>query len=134
MSVTIINAGTQHNVVPDKCTFTIDVRTTEKYSNEQVLAVLQKNLQSEVKPRSVRLKPSSISPDHAIVKAGIKMGLSTYGSPTTSDQALLDVPSLKMGPGDSARSHTANEFIYLEEIAKGIQVYIGLLSEVIVKK
>jgi acetylornithine deacetylase len=134
MSVTIINAGTQHNVVPDKCSFTIDVRTTEKYTNEEVLTVLQKNLQSEVKPRSVRLKPSSISPDHAIVKAGMKMGLSTYGSPTTSDQALLDVPSLKMGPGDSARSHTANEFIYLDEITKGIEVYIGLLSEVIVKK
>jgi acetylornithine deacetylase len=134
MSVTIIHAGTQHNVVPDQCTFTVDVRTTEKYANEEVLEVLKHNLQSEVKPRSVRLKPSSISPDHAIVKAGLKMGLTTYGSPTTSDQALLDVPSLKMGPGDSARSHTANEYIYVEEIKKGIETYIQILSEVVLKK
>jgi acetylornithine deacetylase len=131
MSVTIIHAGTQHNVVPDQCTFTIDVRTTDKYSNEQVLEVLRQHLQSEVDPRSVRLKPSSISPEHPVVQAGKTIGLSTYGSPTTSDQALLDVPSLKMGPGDSARSHTANEFIYLEEIRKGIELYIEILSMVI---
>lgn len=131
MSVTIINAGTQHNVVPDACQFTIDVRTTEKYGNEEVLEVLKKHLQSEVNPRSIRLKPSSISPDHPIVKAGEQLNLSTYGSPTTSDQALLNVPSLKMGPGDSARSHTANEFIYLEEIQKGVETYIEVLSKVI---
>lgn len=134
MSVTIIHAGTQHNVVPDQCTFTIDVRTTEKYANEQVLEVLKQHLQSEVRPRSVRLKPSSISPEHPIVKAGINMGLRTYGSPTTSDQALLNIPSLKMGPGDSARSHTANEYIYLEEISYGIKTYIELLSEVILQR
>lgn len=132
MSVTIIQAGTQHNVVPDTCTFTIDVRTTEKYGNEQVLEVLKQNIISEVKPRSVRLKPSSISPEHPIVQAGLQFNLSTYGSPTTSDQALLNIPSLKMGPGDSARSHTANEFIYLEEIEKGIDLYIRLLEKVIV--
>jgi acetylornithine deacetylase len=131
MSVTIIQAGTQHNVVPDTCTFTIDVRTTEKYGNELVLELLKKNLVSEVKPRSVRLKPSSISPEHPIVQAGLQFNLTTYGSPTTSDQALLSIPSLKMGPGDSARSHTANEFIYLEEIAKGIDLYIRLLEKVI---
>lgn len=131
MSVTIIQAGTQHNVVPDTCTFTIDVRTTEKYGNEQVLEVLKQNLVSEVKPRSVRLKPSSISPAHPIVQAGLPFNLLTYGSPTTSDQALLSIPSLKMGPGDSARSHTANEFIYVEEIEKGISLYICLLEKVI---
>jgi acetylornithine deacetylase len=134
MSVTIIHAGSQHNVVPDQCTYTIDVRTTEKYSNEEVLKVLQQNLKSEVKPRSVRLKPSSISPEHAIVKAGLQMGLSIYGSPTTSDQALLDIPSLKMGPGDSARSHTANEYIYLEEIKQGTELYIKLLDKVITRR
>jgi acetylornithine deacetylase len=132
MSVTIINAGSQHNVVPDACTFTIDVRTTDKYANEEVLAVLQHNLKSEVKPRSVRLTPSSISPDHPIVQAGLSLGLQTYGSPTTSDQALLRCPSLKMGPGDSARSHTANEYIYLSEIEQGIRTYIEVLGKVIV--
>jgi acetylornithine deacetylase len=132
MSVTIINAGSQHNVVPDTCQFTVDVRTTEKYGNEEVLAVLQENLQSEVKPRSVRLTPSSISPEHPFVKAGVALGLTTYGSPTTSDQALLRIPSLKMGPGDSARSHTANEFIYLDEIRQGIETYIRVLSKILV--
>jgi acetylornithine deacetylase len=131
MSVTIIHAGSQHNVVPDNCTFTIDVRTTEKYSNEEVLNVLKQNLKSEVKPRSVRLKPSSIDPGHPIVQAGKMLGLQTYGSPTTSDQALLNVPSLKMGPGDSARSHTANEFIYLEELDKGIETYIKVLKRIL---
>ncbi len=131
MTVTIIQAGSQHNVVPDTCTFTIDVRTTDKYSNEAVLAVLQEHLQSEAKPRSVRLTPSSIPPDHPVVQAGEALGLRTYGSPTTSDQALLRCPSLKMGPGDSARSHTANEYIYLTEIEHGIQTYIEVLGKVI---
>ncbi|HEX8531096.1 MAG TPA: M20 family metallo-hydrolase [Cytophagales bacterium] len=131
MTVTIIGAGSQHNVVPDACTFTIDVRTTDKYSNEAVLAVLQENLQSEVKPRSVRLTPSSIPADHPVVRAGVALGLRTYGSPTTSDQALLRCPSLKMGPGDSARSHTADEYIYLTEIEHGIRTYIEVLGRVI---
>lgn len=131
MTVTIIQAGSQHNVIPDTCTFTVDVRTTDKYSNEAVLLVLKNGLLAEVKPRSVRLKPSSISPTHPIVEAGRTMGLTTYGSPTTSDQALLDVPSLKMGPGDSARSHSADEFIYLEEIEKGIEMYIEILSKIV---
>lgn len=131
MSVTIIQAGSQHNVVPDTCTFTVDVRTTDKYSNEDVLAVLKNNLLSEVKPRSVRLKPSSISPTHPIVQAGKTLGLTAYGSPTTSDQALLDVPSLKMGPGDSARSHSADEFIFLHEIERGIEIYIQVLNAIV---
>ncbi len=131
MSVTIIHAGSQHNVVPDKCEFTMDVRPTDVYTNEEVLGVLQTHLQSEVKPRSVRLKPSSISPEHPIVQAGKSLKLTTYGSPTTSDQALLDVPSLKMGPGNSARSHSADEFIYLHEIGEGIETYINLLSKIV---
>ena len=131
MSVTIISAGSQHNVVPDKCEFTIDVRTTDRYTNEEVLDIIKKNLKSEVKPRSVRLTPSSISPYHEVVETGKKFGLSTYGSPTTSDQALLSIPSLKMGPGDSARSHSADEFIYLEEIKMGIKNYIRILGAII---
>ena len=131
MSVTIIQAGSQHNVVPDACTFTIDVRTTDKYSNEDVLEVLKANLLSEVNPRSVRLTPSSISPSHPVVQAGKTLGLTTYGSPTTSDQALLSVPSLKMGPGNSARSHSADEFIYVSEIEQGIGTYIAVLNAIV---
>lgn len=131
MSVTIINAGYQHNVVPESCTFTIDVRITEMYKNEEVLRIIEENIQSEVTPRSVRLRPSFIDPDHALVKAAIKHGAKTYGSPTTSDQALIPVPSVKMGPGHSARSHSANEFIWLEEIEQGIEKYIKILSELV---
>ena len=131
MSVTIIQAGSQHNVVPDTCTFTIDVRTTDKYSNEDVLDVLKANLLSEINPRSVRLTPSSISPGHPVVQAGKALGLTTYGSPTTSDQALLSVPSLKMGPGNSARSHSADEFVYLDEIEQGIGTYMAVLNAIV---
>ncbi len=131
MSVTIINAGYQHNVVPEKCQFTIDVRITEMYKNEEVLKIIDDNIESEVHPRSVRLRPSFIDPDHALVKAAVKLGAKTYGSPTTSDQALIPVPSVKMGPGNSARSHTANEFIYLIEIEEGIDKYIKMLTELV---
>jgi acetylornithine deacetylase len=131
MSVTIIQAGSQHNVIPDTCKFTVDVRVTEQYTNEEVLDTIRQHVQAEVNPRSVRLKPSSIPVDHPIVRAGVALGLTTYGSPTTSDQALLSVPSLKMGPGHSERSHTANEFIYLEEIEKGIEIYKAVLGRVI---
>ncbi len=133
MSVTIINAGYQHNVVPEKCNFTIDVRITEMYKNEEVLKIIDDNIESEVNPRSVRLRPSFIDPDHDLVKAAIKYGAKTYGSPTTSDQALIPVPSVKMGPGNSARSHTANEFIYLIEIEEGIEKYIKILEELVKK-
>jgi len=132
MSVTIINAGYQHNVVPENCTFTIDVRITEEYKNEDVLRIIEENIESEVKPRSVRLRPSFIDPDHALVHAAIKFGAKPYGSPTTSDQALVPVPSVKMGPGNSGRSHTANEFIWLAEIEEGIDRYIAVLSELVV--
>lgn len=131
MTVTIIGAGTQHNVVPDTCKFTVDIRVTEQYTLEEIIETVRKNIGSEVIPRSIRLKPSSIPMEHPIVQAGISMGRTTYGSPTTSDQALLDCPSLKMGPGDSARSHTADEYIYLEEIVEGIQLYIQMLEKVI---
>ncbi|MCD8073193.1 MAG: M20 family metallo-hydrolase, partial [Alistipes sp.] len=116
MSVTVISAGSQHNVIPAECSFTIDVRVTDKYTNEQVVETLSRNLKSRVTPRSVRLKPSCIDPSHPAVRAGLRLGLTTFGSPTTSDQALLDVPSMKMGPGDSARSHSADEYVYVDEI------------------
>jgi acetylornithine deacetylase len=131
MSVTIIKAGSQHNVVPDRCEFTMDVRVTDVYRNEEVLEIIEQNLYSEVNPRSVRLKPSSIDKNHPIVQSGISLGRNTYVSPTTSDQALLDVPSLKLGPGDSARSHTANEYIHLSEIEEGIALYIQILNKIV---
>ena len=131
MSVTIISAGTQHNVVPASCEFTVDIRVTDVYTNEQVVEIIRENVQSEVKPRSVRLKPSSIPVEHPIVQSGLRMGRTTYGSPTTSDQALLSIPSLKMGPGDSARSHTADEFLYVDELKQGIELYIELLKPVV---
>ncbi len=131
MSVTIINAGTLHNVVPDNCTFTVDVRVTDAYSNEDVLKIIQSFTSCEVTPRSTRLKPSAIPKEHPIVQAGIALGKNTYGSPTTSDQSLLDIPSLKCGPGDSARSHTADEFVYVKEIEEGIARYIKMIEKVV---
>lgn len=132
MSVTMISAGTQHNVVPDACKFTVDIRATEQYTLEETLQEIKKHIKSEVVARSVRLRPSSIPIEHPIVQAGVTLGRDTYGSPTTSDQALLDCPSLKLGPGDSARSHTADEFIYLHEIEAGIKQYIAMLEKVVV--
>lgn len=131
MSVTIINAGTQHNVVPDTCTFTVDVRVTEQYTLEEIIETIQAHIQSEVKPRSIRLTPSSIPIEHPIVQAGIALGRTTYGSPTTSDQALLSCPSLKCGPGHSGRSHSADEFIYLREISEGVSGYIQMLEQIL---
>ncbi len=131
MSLTIINAGSQHNVVPDTCTFTVDIRVTDCYTHDEVLNIIKENISCEVVPRSTRLKSSSIPVTHPLVQAGIKLGRSTYGSPTCSDQALIPVPSFKMGPGDSARSHTANEYIYVNEVKDGVDLYIRLLEEVI---
>ncbi|GAB3815207.1 M20 family metallo-hydrolase [Pontibacter rugosus] len=133
MSVTMIQAGAQHNVVPDNCQFTVDVRLTDAYTMDEVLAVIRQHVAVEVKPRSERLKPSSISIDHPLVKAGIELGRTTYGSPTTSDQALLPIPSLKLGPGFSGRSHMADEYINLHEVEEGIRLYIALLEKVILK-
>ncbi len=131
VSVTIINAGTQHNVVPDTCTFTVDVRVTEQYSLDEIIDTIRALIDSDVQPRSVRLKPSSIPDTHPIVQAGLALGRYTYGSPTTSDQAVLDCPSLKCGPGDSARSHSADEFIWLRELDEGIAGYVAMLASVL---
>lgn len=131
MSVTVINAGSQHNVVPAECKYIVDVRTTDVYSNVEVLDIIKTHVKSEVVPRSTRLNPSTIATDHPIVRGGISMGKSIYGSPTMSDQALLPIPSIKVGPGDSARSHTADEYIYLHEIADGVNFYIALLRHVL---
>ncbi len=131
MSVTLIQAGTQHNVVPASCTFVVDVRTTDVYTNLEVLDIIRQHVESEVKPRSTRLSPSTIPMNHPIVQSGISLGAKPYGSPTMSDQALIPYPSLKVGPGDSARSHTADEFIYLKEIEEGVQFYIALLRGVV---
>jgi acetylornithine deacetylase len=131
MSVAQIKAGTQHNVVPDKCEFTVDVRVTDCYKNEEILHAIRKHVSCEVKARSTRLNASFIDVNHPIVKAGVDIGKNLYGSPTTSDQALISVPSVKIGPGDSARSHTADEFIYLQEIKDGIENYIQMLEKVV---
>lgn len=133
MSVTVIHSGSQHNVVPDKCEFVVDVRATDVYKNEEIYEIIKQHVDCDVKPRSLRLGPSSISMDHAIVKAGLKLGRKTYGSPTTSDQALMPFSSLKLGPGFSGRSHTADEFIYLDEIKEGVQLYIAMLNDVLKK-
>jgi acetylornithine deacetylase len=131
MTVTVINAGSQHNVVPDICTFTVDIRSTDIYDNVHILETIKNNIESEVTARSIRLNPSFIPLEHPLVQVGKAMGIETYGSPTLSDQAFLSVPSLKMGPGKSARSHTPDEFIRLDEIEKGIETYINLLDSVI---
>lgn len=131
MSVTLINAGTQHNVVPDRCSFVIDIRVTDAYSNKEVIQILKENLKSEVTPRSLRLNSSSISIDHQFVRASKKYETNTYGSPTMSDQALMPWLSVKMGPGDSARSHSADEYIYINEISKGIEKYVSILEELV---
>jgi acetylornithine deacetylase len=132
MSVTVINGGTQHNVVPGTCTFTVDVRVNECYTNEEVLEIISKNVECGIKARSLRLKSSFIAEEHPIVKAGKALGLKVYGSPTISDRALMPFPSLKVGPGDSARSHIADEFIYVEEIDKGIELYINMLNKLLI--
>lgn len=128
MTVTQIEAGQQHNVVPDSCRFVVDVRTNEFYTNETAYKIISGLIKSDVHPRSFRLNSSGIKPEHPLVQRGIAMGLNTYGSPTTSDQAVIPYPSIKMGPGDSARSHTANEYILINEINEGIGTYIRLLE------
>jgi acetylornithine deacetylase len=131
MTVTIINSGSQHNVVPDSCQFTVDVRTTEMYSNTEIFNIIQQNIKSEVTPRSLRLNSSSIPLSHPFVQAGIKMGRTYYGSPTSSDQAVIPCPSLKMGPGLSTRSHSSDEFIYVQEIKEAIQIYNSVLTQIL---
>lgn len=131
MNVTVIETENKaHNVVPAVCRFVVDTRINECYTFEEVLEIIRAHVDSEVLPRSTRLRSTSIALDHPLVKAGIKLGRSYYGSPTTSDKALMPFPSLKMGPGDSARSHTADEYIYVKEIEEGIALYIQLINEV----
>lgn len=128
MTVTQINAGSQHNVIPDRCSFVVDVRSNECYSNQEILEIVKQNIKAEVAARSTRLNASGISMDHPLVKKGLSLGLGYYGSPTLSDQALMDFCTIKIGPGQSARSHTPNEYIMLGEIEEGIRIYIELLE------
>ena len=128
MTATMIQAGTQHNVIPDKCHFVLDVRTNECYTNEEVFEILKQNLQSELSPRSFRLSSSGINPNHPVVKQAVTLGLRTFGSPTLSDQALMPFPSVKIGPGDSSRSHSADEYVLIREIEEAIEVYYRLLD------
>lgn len=131
MTVTAMHSGNQHNMVPDTCEFTVDVRVNECYTNEEVLEIISKNVKCDVKERSRRLQPSFIPEEHPIVKAGKALGLKIYGSPTLSDRALMPFPSLKVGPGDSARSHTADEYIYIKEIEEGIDLYSNMLNKLL---
>ena len=128
MTVTVINSGTQHNVVPDEYRFVIDVRPNEFYQNEYLFAFLQKHTKSELKARSFRLSSSRIDPDHPLVQRCIALGMTPFGSPTLSDQALMPFPSLKLGPGESARSHSADEFICVSEIEHAIRTYVQLIN------
>ena len=131
MTVSMIQAGTQHNVVPDICKYTVDVRTIPEYSTDQVLEIIRDNVRAEIKPRSTRLQPSQIDKEHMIVKAAEKLGIETFGSSTLSDQTLLKIPSVKIGPGKSERSHTADEFVYIKEIEEGLRIYKKLLEQVL---
>ncbi|MDX2306429.1 MAG: M20 family metallo-hydrolase [Microscillaceae bacterium] len=129
MTVTQIQAGYQHNVVPDHCSFVVDVRSNELYTNEQIFEIIQKSTRSEMKARSFRLNSSAISLEHPLVQKGKSLGISTFGSPTLSDQALMSFPTLKIGPGESMRSHTADEYVHVSEIYEGIHVYCDLLKD-----
>lgn len=128
MTVTQIISGTQHNVIPDKCSFVVDVRSNEMYSNQEILAEIVRHVDCEVQPRSTRLSSTATPLDHAVVKRGLELKRSLFGSPTLSDQSLMPFASIKMGPGKSSRSHTADEFILLTEIEEAIDLYIQLLD------
>ena len=128
MTVTVLHSGTQHNVVPDKCEFTIDVRTNEYYTNEEVFEFLQQHTKSELKARSFRLHSSSIPEDHPLIARCKSLGMQPFGSPTLSDQALMSFPSFKLGPGESSRSHSADEFVKISEIENAIDTYLQILS------
>ncbi|HEX8335072.1 MAG TPA: M20/M25/M40 family metallo-hydrolase, partial [Segetibacter sp.] len=132
MSATVISTENKsHNIVPATCNFVVDVRVTEVYSHEEVFEIIRQQISSDVMPRSMRLRSTSIDINHPIVQAGVTLGKECYGSPTSSDKALMPFASLKCGPGDSARSHTADEYIYLHEIREGIEIYISMLDKVL---
>lgn len=128
MTLTVVNAGTQHNVIPDKCTMLVDIRTNEFYDNEEVYEFIRQHLKSEVKAHSFRLKSSRIDPEHPLIRKCVAIGMKPFGSPTLSDQALMHFPSFKLGPGESSRSHSANEFIRINEIRDAIAKYETLLD------
>lgn len=129
MTVTVIQAGQAHNQVPAECGFTVDVRVTDAYALEDVLDTIRKHVKSAVTPRSLRLRPSGMPDNHPLVQSAKALGKKCYGSPTTSDRALIPVPSIKMGPGDSGRSHSADEYILVKEIEEGIRDYIRLIEK-----
>jgi acetylornithine deacetylase len=129
MNVTMIEAGSAHNQVPSVCNFTVDIRLNEHYTHQQVMDEISRHVQSTVTARSMRIKPSFINVAHPFVKVAQQLGLEIFGSPTTSDRALMPWTSVKIGPGDSARSHSADEFIYTDEIKEGISIYINLLEQ-----
>jgi len=129
VTATVIKAGLQHNVVPDLCEYTLDVRVTDAYTLQEAFEELESNLKAELTPRSLRLQSSHLPDGHLMYRVADKLELEKFGSPTLSDQALISWPSVKIGPGDSARSHTADEFIFLEEIKKGIEGYISLINK-----
>lgn len=133
MTVTGIQAGIQHNVIPDECKFTVDIRTNELYTNEALFEAISGACGAEVRVRSFRLNSSRIAPEHPLVQRAIKLGMMPFGSPTLSDQALMHFPSVKIGPGESARSHTADEFIFPAEIAEAIHQYVTLLNDLKIK-
>jgi acetylornithine deacetylase len=128
MTVTQVNAGTQHNVIPNNCSYVVDIRSNECYSNSELLEIIKNNVGSEITARSTRLNSSSIAIDHPLVQRAVELGRKPYGSPTLSNQALLNIPTLKMGPGESSRSHTANEFIRISEIREGIKLFAEMLD------
>ena len=132
MSVTQVNAGTQHNVVPDICTFVVDIRSNECYSNEELFQEICSHIQSEAKARSFRLNSSHIDAEHPFVKRAVELGRTPFGSPTLSDQALMRFPSVKIGPGKSSRSHTADEYIRVSEIEEAIGMYIKILDGLVI--
>ena len=133
MTVSIIHAGYQHNIVPDSCQYVVDVRTNEFYKNEEALAIIRNHIKnSTVMPRSTHINSSAIAMEHPFVQCGLSLGLTTFGSPTTSDQARIPYPSLKIGPGSSSRSHTADEYIFIDEIQNGIEIYMRVLENMFV--
>ena len=130
MTVSMLKSGIQHNVVPDRCEFVVDVRSTDVYSNEELLGEIRQHVACEVRPRSTRLQPSSISEDHILLTVAKSLGINLFGSSTMSDQALMRFPTVKIGPGESSRSHSSDEFVYIEEIHSGIDLYINLITEI----
>ena len=132
MSVTQINAGTQHNVIPDLCSFVVDIRSNECYSNEELFSEICTHIQSEARARSFRLNSSHIEAEHPFVRRALQLGRTPFGSPTLSDQALMKFPSVKIGPGKSSRSHTADEYIRISEIEEAIRLYIELLNGLVI--